>query len=393
MKKYLLIICSVVFITGCEKNIKTQYDSTPIVIEWKNNQQILLSDIVDSIAYIPLETTDKSLIGRISKVVCTNEYIYILDSDISKSVFVFDHLGQFISVINNIGKGPGEFMNIDDFCCNTKGEVFIYDTRLHKVIKFEISGEFTGQEIKIDFGADFISYLDSTKTFLFYSCYRQEEDRHNVIETNQKGKIINRYMQFDKSAKKDNLAMMPVTNFSHLNVSTISFFEIFSNNVYFYDDKQIQSKYQFDFGSANLPANFLTKDRNEIVYRDRNSGIPKEYAILANVQENKSHIFYRVIKGYGVAQGIYSKESGNNKVGFATYDLQHPEQYSSPIKNDVNNCPNFAFYGLHNNGFCSVIEISEIKSIHHIDRKLKVLSEKLSAEDNPVLMMFYLKNF
>lgn len=393
MKKYLFLIICAIFINGCNKDVKKQYDSTPISIEWKDNNQILLSDIVDSITYIPLETNYKSLIGRIDKVVCTDDYIYILDSEVSKSVFVFDYFGKFISVINNRGNGPGEFNKIVDFCCNSNGEVFVYDTGLRKVIKYKISGEFAGLEVKIDFGADFISYLDSTKTFLFYSCYRQGEDRHNVIETNQKGEIINRYMQFDKAVNKDKMILMPALNLSHINDSKISFYEVYSNNLYSYDGKQIQSKYQFDFGSSNLPADFLTKGVNEVAYRDKNNNIPKDYAILANVQENKSHIFYTASKGYGVAQGIYSKETGNNKVGFATYDARNPEKYPLPIKNDVNDCPNFAFFGLHKNGFFSVIEMSEIKSIHHTDPKLKVLSEKLSVEDNPVIMMFYLKNF
>jgi hypothetical protein len=392
MKKYFLLLCCVAFIYGCKENVTTQYDSMQVEIEWGKNDQILLSDIVDSIAYIPLETTDKSLIGRIDKVVCSDDYVYILDAEVSTSIFVFDYSGRHISVINDIGKGPGEFMKITDFCCNNKGEVFVYDAGLNKVIRFGISGKFAGQEMKIDFYADFISYLDSTKTFLFYSCYREQEDRHNLIEANQEGKIINRFMQFDKAVNTDNTVMSPF-NFSPINDSKISFFDTYSNNLYSYNGQQIYSDYQFDFGSSNLPADFLTKDANEIAFRDDNSAIPKEYVIFSNIQENKRHIFYTAIKGYGVGMGIYSKETGNNMVGFATYDPQNPAQYPLPIKNDVNNCSTFAFYGLHSNGFCSPVEISEIKSIQHIDPELKVLSENLSVEDNPVLMMFYLKTF
>ncbi|MFV0604797.1 MAG: 6-bladed beta-propeller [Niabella sp.] len=53
------------------------------------------SKIFDSIQYIPLETTKESLLGRVSQLVVTGEYIIVLDND-TKAIYFFDWHGKFI---------------------------------------------------------------------------------------------------------------------------------------------------------------------------------------------------------------------------------------------------------------------------------------------------------
>ena len=72
----------------------------------KQNAKISL--IVDSIDYIPLETTSDCLICAIDKLITKNNKYYIFDK-ITQSIFTFDFNGKFISKINSIGHGPGEY--------------------------------------------------------------------------------------------------------------------------------------------------------------------------------------------------------------------------------------------------------------------------------------------
>ena len=48
---------------------------------------VKLSTIIDSIYYLPLETDDRYLIGNIDKLIVTDGFFYVIDKDISPSIF------------------------------------------------------------------------------------------------------------------------------------------------------------------------------------------------------------------------------------------------------------------------------------------------------------------
>lgn len=68
-----------------------------------------LSEIVEQVILIPLETKEESLIGRIDKLMEYKGLYYILDRDSRKGLIIFDSNGKFINCIDAKGKGPGEF--------------------------------------------------------------------------------------------------------------------------------------------------------------------------------------------------------------------------------------------------------------------------------------------
>ena len=74
-----------------------------------------ICDIFTDISVIPLETNDSSFIGSISKIELSDGKIYVLDKSSTKQVHIFDTVGNYISSIGNIGRGNGEYLNIEDF--------------------------------------------------------------------------------------------------------------------------------------------------------------------------------------------------------------------------------------------------------------------------------------
>ncbi len=62
---------------------------------------------------IPLETTAESLLGAINKIVEFDEDYYVLSND--HWICRFDSEGRFISKLNRLGSGPGEYSYIGDF--------------------------------------------------------------------------------------------------------------------------------------------------------------------------------------------------------------------------------------------------------------------------------------
>ena len=76
-----------------------------------DNQTLLLSDIVEDVEYVKLETTDDCLLAGTARVFITNDDIYTLNNYSDYKLLRFDRkTGKFISQIGSIGQGPKEMI-------------------------------------------------------------------------------------------------------------------------------------------------------------------------------------------------------------------------------------------------------------------------------------------
>src|SRR5690606_33642192 len=74
---------------------------------------LYVQDVIDSIRYVMLETTDECLIGNISELYVDGQFIFIVDNTIFESVFVFDESGHFLNKIGRLGRGPAEYAGVN----------------------------------------------------------------------------------------------------------------------------------------------------------------------------------------------------------------------------------------------------------------------------------------
>ena len=91
--------------------------------------------------YLPLETTEECLIGRIDKLLSDDSSIFILDSG-NKSAFCFSQAdGSFICRFGTQGRGPGEYISLDDITIDRKKkEVCLLDFTQYKLLFFSYDG-------------------------------------------------------------------------------------------------------------------------------------------------------------------------------------------------------------------------------------------------------------
>ena len=76
-----------------------------------DNQTLLLSDIVEDVEYVKLETTDDCLVAGSVVGFITNDDIYTLNNYSDYKLLRFDRkTGKFISQIGSIGQGPKEMI-------------------------------------------------------------------------------------------------------------------------------------------------------------------------------------------------------------------------------------------------------------------------------------------
>ena len=81
------------------------------------------SEFIESIRYIPLETTKATMIGKIDKVIVKSDKIYIID--IRHVINIFDMNGKHLNTFNMVGRGPGEYSQMHGFDVGDNGHIYI----------------------------------------------------------------------------------------------------------------------------------------------------------------------------------------------------------------------------------------------------------------------------
>jgi hypothetical protein len=107
---FILLLCT--YISSC--TIKKKEQVTDILLT-NISENIKIGEIFDEFEYIPLETSEESIFGVISKLIVYENKFFILDNVKMKKIFVFDNDGTFHHTIGSVGEGPGEYRNIEDF--------------------------------------------------------------------------------------------------------------------------------------------------------------------------------------------------------------------------------------------------------------------------------------
>ena len=110
---------------------------------------INLEDIAE-VRYVPLETTDQSLIQGIHKMATSDDKIVICDLA-QNTIFIFDKDGHYINSINKKGPGPQDYSTIHNFAVDfQKKEIYICDYQLkYRILTYSFNGEFI-RESKLD---------------------------------------------------------------------------------------------------------------------------------------------------------------------------------------------------------------------------------------------------
>ena len=104
-----------------------------------------LSDMIESIEYVPLETTDESLIGRIgfapSSFDVSDNYI-LVNCIQQRQIFLFSRDGRFITRVGRQGQGPGEYTMPGDVFLDEKNDQIFVGQLQQGILVYNLRGEF-----------------------------------------------------------------------------------------------------------------------------------------------------------------------------------------------------------------------------------------------------------
>ena len=152
MKKFLSIILLTTLV-ACSNGSKQSIESDLPVIDLEKEYPVKRIDIheIADVEYIPLETTDESLLMSGTEKSISDKYIIVSDTGNGTFRFlIFDRQGKYIRTIDRLGQGPGEYISFHAFDVDfEKEEIYAYSLLQYKMWVYSFDGKFL-REFKYD---------------------------------------------------------------------------------------------------------------------------------------------------------------------------------------------------------------------------------------------------
>ncbi len=114
-------------------------DKKPFLIEIKDYDKMLTTEIAENLHFVKLETNSECLFSKIDKVFFVEDKFFIFDRSIAKNIFVFDKNGKFLNKITKIGEGPNEIKNPKSFIVDEQSKNVIVFNGLESLFTMILS--------------------------------------------------------------------------------------------------------------------------------------------------------------------------------------------------------------------------------------------------------------
>jgi hypothetical protein len=353
-----------------------------IEINKDNASYIELSDIIDSFRFVPLQTTDDCLVGKIDKVIFMYDLFFVLDTELAKSVFVFDQMGRIKFKIYHLGQGPGEYTFLNDMAINTKDQT-IELLADFKIIKFDLTGKFLS-EFKIRYPNPIEKFeIFDDGNYLISS---DNSSSNGLFILSPQGRLL--WEGMDWLFPNPNINLSVRKQFSK-NSSGITFFFGLIDTIYHIDNSMNLSRKYMNFAGHNAPQ-ILKKSANNmrsLVSELSQSSYVGEIDLI--IETDSLLYFYFVCE-----RNLYSvyqyKLSNNIKIYL----------HNTPVD------PFFSQFPLASFDHSQLIYAMDIANLlsdfEELPNKIKEkftnssfweMYGKLESDDNPVLMIAHFKYF
>ena len=189
------------FLAGCGNQSKPVSVEQEIITPLSAGNAVDdLLPYIDSVEVVPLETTGKALIGLVGKILLLPNGNVLIKS--TASMFMFSPEGKFLFQIGKNGRGPEEYLTIDDVCLSQDArelwilggcEIVKYSTETGRFIR-----KTTLELPEICNGFDAIPSGPGHSAFLYYCPQMDEnnfsEDFYCLYRYDEQGRILQKFL-------------------------------------------------------------------------------------------------------------------------------------------------------------------------------------------------------
>lgn len=351
-------------------------------------KEMLLSQIADSVQYIPLETNDNCLIRSLNdgNILRTKKYWFL---PWIETLFQYTADGKFVRKIGRRGGGPGEYNYIQNIDIDEeKGLVYMLNTaRTINVFDMETGKFLYAMKTPSIETASFAMLNDSVAASFILNSNGQRKER--IYLSGIKGDTLNTFYRADTFEVKSGTSWMMSSGHDRylFHYDNLVCYKEFNNDTMFVvTEAELQPRYIFDLGKYSLP----TDCRMEAC-----DGDWKKFNEIA-----APYIRYRVVETEPYLFMSYSYWAGDKSRNpyLAVYDKKDKSCYQvdgGSIKNDLpGGLPVRPYTSLDNYTLINVYEFEDIQK--EAEKNPAVLEneilKKVGEDDNPVLMIVHLKH-
>lgn len=402
--KYLMaIVFCAMSLTAC-KNSKEKHKEEfsagpPHIIDLINNldhkKDFFLSDLVEDISYIPLETNPECLLGW-ANVIPAGENLLVAPSD-QTPLLLFDNEGNYIRKIGSIGKGPGEYLN---FVFNTQyleqnQHIYILCSGLMKVLEYDTKGLLISEFKLTEQTSGLFTFHNNLHLTYNSSLYTYNSIKGNKSLIDSLGELVKMIPQ----NYQDGMGFEGILSSGNCLITeqqTPVFYSTYSDTLFEIKPTGDRVPYIiFNFGDKIFPKELLS-----IPYSWKTYDKPFFHGISAVEIPNRMLIGYRFPDEY-TTYGLFDKTSGE------FWNISNIDSLGNGIMNDFDGGPSLSLHWMHHGAIAyqmiQAIDLITWKEEGLFDNKKAKFPEKKKAfldmidqiteNDNPVIMKVSFKKF
>ena len=378
-KSYSLIVTVIILMPSCRQQSLPNSLEAINIINKDRPIELDIYDIVDSISYIPLETSEKCLLGELQRTKRDGDFYFVEDT---KGLFVFGKDGRFLNEIGHKGNAPGEYLYMDNFYLDRKNkQVCIINNVQKRILRYAYDGTYISMSYLGDKDANIESAMlcDGGELLAFYPLPNDlfhVDSEYRVFREKGDTLVSERIMDAKALTTKD--AFYPFLYFPMVTFNNKYFLaSVFSNELYQYENGKTFPVYHVDTSAT----------------------IPDE----AFLDEHKDLDFFELLKimnQRNIGTGITALEASSDYL-FALIDNRKTLVWdgekgiliSTTYNSDLNLYSSLLTGGSSDEhvGYLSAEFFCEKKEDSAGSKALSELADSLSEDDNPVLFQYHFK--
>lgn len=347
MKKLFIVFCSYLLISCCSN------DELVIKINPDDNKIVDIDSISDSSNCFIIDDS-LHLVGEVVKMIKSDKYVYFLERCSHSIISCYNlETGKLVFLIDDYGRGPKEYVDIEDFIVDEKrGCLTLYERNKQRLLNYSMNkGEYISD---INIGKYFTQFCVNDKGD--YLLWRDDGDYHLQLYSRDFDNCkLNAFPLY--------IELLDIPKRFCQSADSVFFAKILDDNLYVLKDNKIHTLCCIDFGKYSVPQSVL-----EIADEDvRMSSLSKgNYALgISNLNMCNSSLVF----SYSYKQKLNTAVlTGENKI--YNYGGFISEKYGLE----------FDF------PFCS--DNKELYGLVYLDENVKELKNGIKTNLNPVIISF-----
>lgn len=376
--------CFVVLILLCFFSCKSKVVDDGIepiqILNVDNPLSVSLQDIVDSVAYIPLETTPECLIGEIGCIKRDDNFYFVKDRN---GLYVFDENGHYLNMIGRKGNGPGEYVFMDNFFLDRDNDhVYVIANYMKKVLRYSYAGEYLGDISLSENDANIASAMmcgdgemlayypipnDVFKADSQYKLLTEAEGAYTSVSLLPQAPV-------NSGEASYNFLYCPMDYFE----GKCFFLSVMSNVLHVYENGKAVAKYKVDMPDILPSKDFLERHKEDDIFELRKALQENHIGLgLTKIASSEGYLFVTInymktLMWDGKEAVLLSDVMDDN------FDLYLSDNFASSDEN-IRYCEAALLYE------------SKDEIMNSGNKGLMEIVNKLKVDDNPVICRNYFK--